>query len=295
MLHLNRRSTAAAGVAFVVLVGMGCSESTESPDVSPSAEAEARVEEATAGEEGGTVSAEAQARVEAYTADVVASIKRAGDFLAAQESVSFQADIAYDVLQANGQMLEFGATRDYLMRRPDRLRIEAITRDGEVMQLFFDGQSILVDMPNEDAYIQIEKPGTFYAATRYLVDELGAPGPLNEFISENFAPGVEEQIESGFYVQRVLLDGQICEHLAWRSAKVDVELWVREGEEPVPCRVVITYRNAEGRPRFAADFHDWNFSPEVDDELFSFIPPESAERLQAQVVIREQSEALGVQ
>ena len=291
MFQSIRWNTTAVAFAFLALVGGGCSESHEPADITPDAEAESRVQEATETVVRQT-SAETQARIDAYTADVVASLKRAADFLAAQQNVSFQADVAYGVLQSNGQMLEFGGTRDFLMRRPDRLRIESIERDGGVTQFFFDGKSILIDMPNEDAYVRIEKPGTSYAAMDYLVDDLGAPAPLEDFTSKNFAEGPADRIESGFYVQRVMLDDQICEHLAWRTGEVDVQLWVREGEEPVPCRMVITYKKAEGHPEFAADFHHWNFAPEVDDELFTFTPPESAERLQAQAYIRERRDEL---
>jgi hypothetical protein len=286
MIQSIRWGTTAVAFAFLMLVGSGCSESHEPADIAPDVEAESRVQEATDAAVR-QVSAETQARIEAYTADAVASLKRSADFLAAQQNISFRADVAYGVLQSNGQMLEFGGTRDFLMRRPDRLRIESIDRDGGVTQFVFDGKSILIDMPNEDAYVRIEKPGTYYAAMDYLVDDLGAPAPLEDFTSKNFAEGPVDRIESGFYVQRVMLDDQICEHLAWRTEEVDVQLWVREGEEPVPCRVVITYKKAEGHPEYAADFHDWNFAPEVDDELFTFTPPESAERLQAQAYIRE--------
>jgi hypothetical protein len=283
---IRSMAAAAAAIACLSLVTAGCSESSAPTDVAPEVEADVRVKEATK-TPAPSVTPETQARIDAYTADVVTSFKRSADFLAAQNSISFQADVVYNVLQANGQMLEFGGTRDFLMRRPDRLRIESIDRDGEVTQFFFDGESILIDMPNEDAYVQIKRPGTSYAAMDYLVDDLGAPAPLEDFTSENFAKGAEERIKSGFYVQRVMLDDHICEQLAWRTEKVDVQLWVREGEEPVPCRVVIIYKNARGRPQFAADFQNWNFSPDVDDEMFTFVPPESAERLQAQAFVRE--------
>jgi hypothetical protein len=173
------------------------------------------------------------------------------------------------------------------MRRPDRLRIESIDGGGEVKQLFFDGKSILVDMPNEDAYARIERPGTLYAAMDYLVEDLGVPAALDDFTSENFAAGVEDRIVSGFYVQRVMLGDQICEQLAWRTSTVDVQLWVREGDEPVPCRLVITYKQVQGHPQYAADFHHWDFAPDVDDELFIFAPPESAEQLQVQALVAE--------
>ena len=95
--------------------------------------------------------AKTKKQIARFTADALVSLKRSADFLAGQKSYSFGADLSYDVLQPNGQLLEFGGTRDVLMRRPDRLRVEAVDRDGDVMKLLFDGQSILVDMPAEDA------------------------------------------------------------------------------------------------------------------------------------------------
>jgi hypothetical protein len=289
---------AAAGVVFLGLLGGGCSEAPDKTEAAGGAGAgtekigiasetaadQSRVEEATEATLR-TLSPEMQARIDAYTADVLTSLKQSADFLAAQENIAFQTDVAFDVVQANGQVLEFGGTRDFLMRRPDRLRIESIDGGGEIKQLFFDGKSILVDMPNEDAYVRIEKPGTSYAAMDYLVEDLGVPAALEAFTSKNFAAGVEDRIVSGFYVQRVMLDDQICEQLAWRTGAVDVQLWVREGEQPVPCRLVITYKKAQGNPQFAADFHHWDFDPDVDDELFVFTPPESAERLQVQALV----------
>jgi len=284
MLNPSHRLTAAVGFVILGLVMGSCSEAPEIIDVEPEAAVEDRVREATGTAER-ELSAETQARIDAFTADAVASVKRSADFLAARDKFRAQADVTYEVLQPNGQILEFGGTRDFIMRRPDRLRIESIDRDGGVTQFFFDGKTILIDMPNDDAYVEMD----------YLVEDLGAPAPLEDFTSENFAAGLEDRIKSGFYVQRVMLDGHICEQLAWRTEEVDVQLWVREGEEPVPCRVVINHIRAKGHPRFTADFHDWDFEPDVDDELFMFTPPESAERLQAQAFVRELRDERGAQ
>lgn len=299
MIHRIHWISASVGIACLGLMGTGCSESSPQPEPEPevvavetadTAEAETvAAVEATSLE----VSVETQARIDAFTADAVNSLKRSGDFLARQQHYSFEADVFYDVLQANGQMLEFGGTRDVLMRRPDRLRLETIDRDGDVMQFFFDGQSILIDMPNEDAYMQVEKPGTLYSALDYLVEDLGAPAPLEDFLSENFATDALRSIKSGYYVEHVKLDDQVCEQLAFRSDEIDFQIWIREGEEPLPCRLVITYKQAEGQPQFTAQFSRWDLSPEVDDEMFSFTPPESAERLQIQALageIRDQLE-----
>lgn len=234
-------------------------------------------------------------RAEAMTADAVATLKRAADFLAAQKTFLFGADIRYDVRQPTGQMLEFGGTRKVLMRRPDRLRIEAVGRNGIPVQTFFDGQSILMDLPAEDAYMRVEKPGTLYAAVDYLIEDLETPSPLQEFLSENFAAGVEPRIQSAFYVQNSKFGDRICEQLAFRTDVTDFQIWLEVGDEPLPCRLVITYKRAKGNPQFIAQFRDWDLAPESDDEMFQFTPPASAERLQVQAIARELREQRGQQ
>ncbi len=49
-----------------------------------------------------------------------------------------------------------------------------------------------------------------------------------------------------------MISGVLCNHLALRSEKEDVQVWIARGDEPVPCRIVITYREIEGQPQLWA-------------------------------------------
>ena len=53
----------------------------------------------------------------------------------------------------------------------------------------------------------------------------------------------------------------------------------RKASNPLPRRLVITYRHADGRPQFWAQFSDWNLAPEVPDALFAFTPPAGAAQI----------------
>ena len=55
-------------------------------------------------------------------------LKRAADFLRAQQRFAFSADVSYEVLQDDGDMLQFGELRRYVLRRPDRLRVDSDRR-----------------------------------------------------------------------------------------------------------------------------------------------------------------------
>ena len=99
----------------------------------------------------------AEARAEDLK-EVLAELELAADFLAAQQNLYFEAALGYDVLQANGQKLEFGGSRKITMRRPDRARVHAESREGTEVTLFFDGKSISIDLADENAYVSVESP-----------------------------------------------------------------------------------------------------------------------------------------
>jgi hypothetical protein len=67
--------------------------------------------------------------------------------------------------------------------------------------------------------------------------------------------------------------------VAFRGDTADVQLWIARDGDPLPQRIVITYRLAGGQPRFEADFHGWTFNPDVPDSAFTFAPPAGAEKI----------------
>ena len=42
----------------------------------------------------------------------------------------------------------------------------------------------------------------------------------------------------------------LCDNLALRSEKQDIQLWIAKGSNPAPCRIVVTYKKVEGQPQF---------------------------------------------
>ncbi len=228
-----------------------------------------------------------EATIEANTDEVKGLLKESADFLAAQSRFGFRAHVGYDVVQLNGQKLEFGSTRKVTVRRPDRIRIEVTQRDGDRMVLFFDGEQIAIDLPEEKAYVAAKKPGTLDAAIDYLVDDLDTPAPMHEFLSSNFYDGMKDAILSGFYVGEAAVGERRCHHFALRTAEVDGQIWIEDGDRPLPCRLVITYKREKGSPQFWAQFHDWDLSPKTPDRLFEYTAPEGAEKLTLGAVIEE--------
>ncbi len=278
-------------MAASALVVIGCS--SEDPPASDSRdrpEIESEMIGASSGPSGDRIDDPVRReRIELMTRDATESVVRAANFLAGQSSFRVVAEMSFDVLQSDGRLLEFGAHRDFTIRRPDHIRIGSTRRDGESRTLYFDGSTISIDLPQHLAFVRMERPGTLYDALEYLTEEIGVPVPLANLFSENFAAPLEGQIAAGYYVGRAQIGGRPCEHLAFRLPEVDVQLWIEEGDRPLVARIVISHKHEEGNPVFRATLEDWELGLETPDRLFHFKPAEGSERLAVGSMFEEQS------
>ncbi len=211
--------------------------------------------------------------------EVVEELRRAAELLAKAEKFSVRAEVGYDVVQRDGQKIEFGSTRRILVRRPDHLFAEADGRDGSQKRLFFDGQTLTFFDVGEAAYAVAPKTGDLDAAMDYLVDELETPFPLSDLLRSDLAERVTQGLISARFAGEETLEGIPCDHLVLRRQAADVQLWLENGERPLIRRVVITYKDAPGQPQFWANLSDWDFTPDVSEPRFAFSAPEGAEKI----------------
>jgi hypothetical protein len=212
-------------------------------------------------------------------AEAMATLKRMVDFLSQAQRLSVTVEIGFDVVQNSGEKLEFGETRQFLIRRPDRARIDITRRDGATSGFRFDGQEIAVFNTREQVYATAARPGTLDEAIAYFINDLDMRFPLGELFSTRLAETLPAKVLIAYNVGQERLMGVPCEHLAFRGDQADWQLWVAQGDQPLPCRLVITYMAAEGQPQFRAQFTDWNLSPDVPDTQFAFTPPEGAVKI----------------
>ena len=189
------------------------------------------------------------------------------------------ADVAFDAVQGSGQKIEFGSSHRATIRRPDRARLDIAHRDGVTRHFRFDGQAVSLYSPNENVYATASKPGDLDAAFDYAIDALQISMPLTELFSSDVSNILTDELRSAHYVKASTIAGVACDHLAFQKGQVDYQLWIAQGDQPLPCRLVITYKRAAGQPQFRAQFGNWDLSPDVPDALFAFTPPEGAERI----------------
>jgi len=208
-----------------------------------------------------------------------ATLKRMAEFLSRAQRFSVNVQSGYDAVQASGQKIEFGEVRTVTVNRPDRLRIDVEHSDGKRHLVLFDGKNITVSSMPQNVYAQISRPGDIDGAVRYFINDLNMRLPLAMLYVSRLPDELDRRVQSLEYVERTSILGAPAHHLAGRTETVDFQVWIAEGEQPLPQRVVLTYKDAEGQPQFRALFSDWNLSPTVTDSMFMFTPPEEAKKI----------------
>lgn len=209
----------------------------------------------------------------------MAVMKRMTEYLSNAKRFSVTVETGFDAVQEFGQKIEFGETRRIVLNRPNQLRVDATKRDGSKSEFVFDGKDISLFFSRENVYATAARPGTLDQAVDYFTNDLDMRMPLAEMLSGKLAQELPALVLDAVYVGKSSIAGVPCDHVAFRGDQADLQLWVAQGDKPLPQRVVITYTRIDGRPQFWAQFSKWNLAPEVPSSLFVFTPPAGAVKI----------------
>jgi hypothetical protein len=207
-------------------------------------------------------------------------VMRMANFLAQLKQFSVTLESGYDVVQESGQKIEFGERRKITVARPDRLRVDAERSDGDKSVTVFDGKSVTVFAPKPNMYATAEMPGDIDGAIIHFVKDLQMRLPLALMFVTSLPRGLEQRDLSADIVETSLLFGAPCVHIAGRGKGVDFQFWIPTEGDPLPCKIILTYKNEKGQPQYWARFSDWNLSPNAPESLFALDIPKDAGRIQ---------------
>ena len=185
---------------------------------------------------------------------------------------------SYDALQESGQTIEFHELRELALARPDRMRIRHVRSDGVESRIVFDGTTISVLDGEANVYAQAPQPAVLDDAIVYFVRDLGMRLPLARLFTTRAPDEIERRVQSLVYVERTTLPFS-AHHIVGRADNVDVQLWIADGDRPLPLRVVLTYVDQPGQPQFRAQFLDWKIEPPDSADTFRFTPPPDARKI----------------
>jgi hypothetical protein len=202
-------------------------------------------------------------------------LKAMSDYMAAQNSISFNYDSNLEIVTVEGQKLGLASSGTIQVSRPDKIRA---TRTGGFadVELTFDGKTLTLLGKNMNLYAQAELPGTLDKLVDQIRDKYNRPLPAADLIMSNPYQELMADVKDVKDLGSGVIRGQECDHLAFRNDDVDWQIWIAQGDKPYPCRYVITSTKVDRAPQYTIDVRDWNASTEASSVDFRFTPPADA-------------------
>lgn len=207
--------------------------------------------------------------------DAIEALKRMSAYLGTQTSFELKSSGAFDLVLDDGQRLQFGDNATFKVRRPNGFVIERVG-DYKDRRFTYDGKQLTVSSPRTAYYAQVEAPPTIRETLVLAADRYGIELPLTDlFRWSEPGGGRADDIQEALYVGPALIDGTRTDHYAFREAEVDWQIWIAQGDSPVPRKIVITDRTDPSSPQYTATL-SWNFRPAFDAQTFAFQAPAGA-------------------
>lgn len=215
-----------------------------------------------------------QQAIDPHADEVLKNMTR---FMSSRNTFSVDTDIATDVVTKQGQKIQFPAASHITVQRPNKARSD---RKGDIADLTFlyDGNKITLYGHKLNMYATSPAPPTLDQAVDFARDRLGLDLPGADLLVNKPYPALTEDVVSSKYLGTSSINGQSCHHLAFRGKDVDWQLWVAEGNQPTPCKYVITSKTEPQSPDFSVEFHNWQFGNRPPAGEFAFVPPPGATR-----------------
>ena len=213
--------------------------------------------------------------------EAMAALDRMGAFLRSQVTMAVRGETATDEVLPSNQKVQHVGVVELQVHRPDRLRADVNT-DRVSRQIFYDGKTLTVSGRDVNYYAQFAAPPTLREVLDLGERRYGIDFPLADLFTWG-TDGRASDITSATKLDQATIQGTPTDHYAFREGDVDWQVWIERGAHPLPRKLVITTRDAVTQPQHAVVL-TWRLSPQIDDRVFTFVPPPNAQRIPFQVM-----------
>jgi hypothetical protein len=205
--------------------------------------------------------------------DALAALDKMGTYLRTLKAFQVRATTTTE----DGQKVQYAAVTDLLAQVPDRLRAEVSTDRKDRMYLY-DGKTFTLFAPRAGYYATVPAPPTIRELADRLEERFDVEIPMVDLFRWGGPRSTVADIKAATDVGPSEVEGTTCEHYAFRQPGLDWQIWIQQGNFPLPRKLVITTTTDEARPQYAS-VYTWNLAPSFNDAAFTFDPPSDAQKI----------------
>src|SRR6267142_869208 len=206
-------------------------------------------------------------------------LRRMSDYLASRQQFTLKAESTLEAVLTSGQKLQYDSPATLSVSRPNKLHAH---RKGDLanQEFFYDGKTLTLYNPRENLYATTAAPPTIDAMLDFAREKLDIIAPASELLYKNAAERMLKESSSGFVVGPSVVGGVKCTHLAFRGSEVAWQIWIEDGDKPLPRKFILTSKQDKGEPEFTVLVRSWDLTPKLTDREFTFVPPKGAKKIE---------------
>jgi hypothetical protein len=192
---------------------------------------------------------------------------------------SFHAEVLFDQVLRSAVKVQYAGEVNFAVQRPDELAVD-FKSDLGGKDLWYQKDRLTIFDPPHQVYASLAVPHTLDATLDQVAATHNLRLPLSNFAYSDPCLRVKKQIIFGAYIGVNDVNGVACDHLAFSSSKIDLQLWLDRSGKPVPLKMVINYRTEPGAPEYIAFFSDWKFPKHIASSRFHPQLPKDAKLIE---------------
>jgi hypothetical protein len=146
--------------------------------------------------------------------------------------------------------------------------------------VWFDGKTLSALDKEQHVWAAGTVPPTVDEALDWAFDQTGTVLQLADFLYADVYTRMMAGVQRGVYLGVHQAAGVPSHHLSFEQATIDWQLWIDAGPEPLPRKLVITYKTEDEVPQYSVTFRKWNLEAKLPDTIFAFTPPDGATRVE---------------
>ena len=216
--------------------------------------------------------------------DATSILKAMSDYVGSQKTIELAFDSDIEVITPQLEKIQFTNSGEALLSRPDKLRAHRVGGYADV-EMFFDGKSVSIYGKHINGYAQFDAPGSVDDLIHALREGHGVALPGADLLLSNSYDLLVAGVQEAKHIGSGVIDGVECEHLAFRNADTDWQLWVEAGKHPIPRKLVITSKTLNSAPQYTLRVKTWKTDVMPAKDAFTFTPPAGADMLDHNALI----------
>jgi hypothetical protein len=189
----------------------------------------------------------------------LAVLQRTCDFLGSVTSFTAQVDVTIDRYLESGDKVPTSSRRTIRVQQPDHAAADVVGAK-ENQRMVYNGKTwTAIDRLNAK-HFSIGTLPRLEDALPDLRQKRKVNMPFGDLLQRDAFDTLSIGVKSAEYVGVQDLNGTPCHHVAFTQDKVDWELWVKTGDQPLPMKLVASYKTAPKTPRFTWICAKWEIN-----------------------------------